>query len=314
MRDRFASMSALQRFARALRLQVWRMFQAAGYSVYNVARERQRVVQRSDDTWLWLATLGIGTLVDVGANRGQFARDFIRRRPGSLVYSFEPLEDSFEALQAEMAGVPGFVAFNVALGDCEGEVDFYRSQFSPSSSLLPMGQAHKDLFPFTREIAFEKVHLRRLDSYAGEIAISGGLLIKIDVQGAEARVLRGGRSLLDRADAVIAEVGYLALYDGQATIGDILGVLAEHGLAFMGFVDQCVRQRLVAGLRRCTLRQTGQSRVRSADSRISLGLRGSVVTDVGVTDIKHSQQYTQVCVAELPLRGIVIPLTHQSSA
>ena len=93
-----------------------------------------------------------------------------------------------------MDGVPGFTAFNVALGDSEGEVGFYRSGFSPSSSLLPMGQAHKDLFPFT-----------------SEIAVRGGLLIKIDVQGAEAQVLK----------------------KGQATIQEISGLRDECGLAFL---------------------------------------------------------------------------------
>lgn len=217
------------------------MFYAAGYNVTNMAKERERAARLSGEKWRWLETLDIETLVDVGANTGQFARGFLQQRPGSLVYSFEPLEDCFHEFQREMAGVPGFTAFNVALGDSEGEVDFYRSKFSPSSSLLPMGAAHKELFPFTSEITSEKVTLGTLDAFFGSITIRGGLLIKIDVQGAEARVLSGGRRLLDRADAVVAEVGYLALYDGQATIGAISGALAEHGLTFMGFVDQYVR-------------------------------------------------------------------------
>jgi FkbM family methyltransferase len=212
-----------------------------GYDVINVARQRERTAQLNDEKWRWLDTLDIGSLVDVGANTGQFARWFLQKRPGTLVYSFEPLEDCFHELQREMAGVPGFTAFNVALGDSEGEVDFYRSEFSPSSSLLPMGQAHKELFPFTSGITCEKVTMKKLDSFSHRITIRGGLLIKIDVQGAEAQVLRGGPLMLDRADAVIAEVGYLALYDGQATIADISSALAEHGLTFMGFVDQCVR-------------------------------------------------------------------------
>ena len=92
--------------------------------------------------------LDVGTLVDAGANTGQFARHFLQQRAGSPAYSFQPLEDCFQELQRGMAGVPGFTAFNVALADSEGEVDFYRSKSSPSSSLLPMGRAHKELFPF----------------------------------------------------------------------------------------------------------------------------------------------------------------------
>ena len=231
----------MSHFGRGLRHALWRLFQRAGYNVASIAKQQDEAARLAREKWRWVETLDIGTLVDVGANTGQFAWHFRSLRPDCLVYSFEPLEDCFHELQREMAGVPGFAAFNVALGDSEGEVDFYRSEFSPSSSPLSMGQAHKGLFPFTSEITFEKVTLRKLDSFAHSIMIRGGLLIKIDVQGAEAQVLRGGPRLLNRADAVIAEVGYLALYDGQATIGDIFSALAEHGLTFMGFVDQYVR-------------------------------------------------------------------------
>jgi len=224
-------------FGSNLRHALRRLFQRAGYSVASIARQQDEAARLSRERWRWLGTLDIETLVDVGANSGHFAQGFLQQRPGSLVYSFEPLEDCFHELQRQMDGVPGLTAFNVALGDSEGSVDFYRSEFSMSSSLLPMGQAHKDLFPFTREITSEKVTLRMLDSFSHSITIRGGLLIKIDVQGAEAQVLRGGPRLLDRADAVIAEVGYFALYDGQATIGDISGLLAEHGLMFMGYGD-----------------------------------------------------------------------------
>ena len=140
-----------------------------------------------------------------------------------------------------MAQARAFAAFNVALGEKDGEATFYRSQSSPSSSLLRMGDAHKELYPHTSMVVPEKVSTRRLDSYADAIEVQGGLLLKIDVQGAEMGVLRGAPKLLRRADAVIAEVGYLGLYEGQSTIGEISGLLGEYGLTFMGFVDQKVR-------------------------------------------------------------------------
>ena len=227
--------------ARSLKRRVRGLLNAAGYTIPCIAKKRHLAVRRTREEWRWLATLDIRTLVDVGANTGQFALRYLQQRPESLVYCFEPLEDCFLELRRQMAGVRGFTAFNVALGDSEGEADFYRSEFSPSSSLLPMAQTHKELYPFTSGITFETATVRKLDSYRDNITIRGGLLIKIDVQGAEARVLRGGPSLLDRADAVIVEVGYVGLYEGQAAIEDIITVLADHGLRFMGFVDQGVR-------------------------------------------------------------------------
>jgi FkbM family methyltransferase len=212
----------------------------AGYHVVSLAQLRAEKAHAEVAPWRWVETLDIKTLVDVGANTGQFARHFRNLRPECMIYSFEPLRDCFDELQRSMEG-PRFEAFNVALGESDGEVTMCRSDFSPSSSLLVMEAAHKDLYPFTSAISHEIVTLRRLDSFFESVVASGGLLVKIDVQGAEAQVLRGGRRLISRADAVIAEVGYLQLYRGQATIQEIASILGECGLVFMGIMEQIVR-------------------------------------------------------------------------
>jgi len=224
-----------------LRTAAWRACWRAGYSVTSIATQQAEAKRLSLDRWRWLETLGIGTLVDVGANTGQFAQHFREIRPDSLIYSFEPLRDCFDELQKTMASMPGFTAFNVALGESDGEAVFFRSEFSPSSSLLSMGESHKELFPFTRVVTPQTVTLRRLDSYLDEITVRGGLFVKIDVQGAEAQVLGGGRRVLSGAVAVLAEVGYFSLYKGQTTLQEISGFLDDCGFAFMGMVDQYLR-------------------------------------------------------------------------
>ena len=206
-----------------------------------VAQQQAEAARLSRERWRWLDTLALDTLIDVGANTGQFARHFRGFRPDCLIYSFEPLRDCFAELQQTMADVPGFTAFNVALGESDEETEFFRSAYSESSSLLQMGESHKQLFPFTRDITTETVTLRRLDSYIDQIIVRGGLMVKIDVQGAEARVLRGGRLVLSKADAVVAEVGYLPLYVGQATLQELAELLDDCGLTFMGTIDQNLR-------------------------------------------------------------------------
>ena len=231
----------MSRMGRRPRHALWRVFQRADYNVASIAKQQAEATRLARERWRLLETLGIGTLVGIGANTWQFARHFLSLRPGCLVYSFEPLRDCFDELQRVMADTPGFTAFNVALGESDGEAEFFRSEFSPSSSLLRMGESHKELFPFTREVSTKTVTIMRLDSYLDDITVRGELLVKIDVQGAEAQVLRGGRRLLLSADAVLAEVGYFQLYDGQATIQEISGLLGESDFVFMGIVDQYLR-------------------------------------------------------------------------
>jgi FkbM family methyltransferase len=233
----------MNRLSKRLRGDVRRLFRWAGYDVGSIAKRQQEAARLRNKHLRWVETLGIETLVDIGANEGQFAQLFSDVRPGCPIYSFEPLRDCFETLQRNMTGVPGFKAFNVALGETEGETCFFRSEFSASSSLLPMGALHKGLFPSSSSIVPETVTVRRLDSYASEIQIRGGLLVKIDVQGAEMRVLDGGRRLIGAADAVLLEAGFLSLYEGQATIEEILVLLSGLNFCFMGILNQYLRPR-----------------------------------------------------------------------
>lgn len=54
-------------------------------------------------------------------------------------------------------------------------------------------------------------------------------LIKLDVQGSELDILRGGRETLHQAIAVQAEVEFLPLYQGQPTAGDVFKFMENHG-------------------------------------------------------------------------------------
>jgi len=60
----------------------------------------------------------------------------------------------------------------------------------------------------------------------------------MDIQGAEYPSLVGGKSILESDDilAVITEVEFRPLYEGQATFGDINNLLLDYDLFFFGFL------------------------------------------------------------------------------
>jgi FkbM family methyltransferase len=186
----------------------------------------------------WLLSAGIETIFDVGANTGQFARVIHELLPKAYIYSFEPLGDCFTELQKTMTGVKNFQAFNTALAERDGEAEFYRSAWSPSSSLLRMKELHKQLFPFSAGESRETVQLRRLDDFIGKLRIENEILVKLDVQGAEDKVIGGGQGLLKRAKFLIVETSVATLYDGQPLFGEILKLLESQGFTYKGVVDQ----------------------------------------------------------------------------
>lgn len=186
----------------------------------------------------WLRNLDIKTVLDVGANTGQFATLIREILPQCDIYSFEPLGDCFEKLRSLQGRLGRFHAIKCALGEEDTEVDMHRSEFSPSSSVLAMRGLHARLFPHTARTWVERVQMRKLDDVAAELEIRDNLLIKIDVQGYEDRVIRGGTQVVTRAKVLIVEVSFQPLYESQPLFDSIYQMLDERGFKYAGSMDQ----------------------------------------------------------------------------
>jgi FkbM family methyltransferase len=182
----------------------------------------------------WLKGRNIQTVFDIGANVGQFASQIHRVLPDAMLYSFEPLEDCYNELLKKMGHLPRFRAFNFALGDRNGQVQIYRNDYTPSSSLLPMEELHKRAFPYTEHATVKKIEVKRLDDILDELDIVDNVLVKIDVQGTEDKVILGGEKLLSRASVLIVETTFEPLYKDQPLFDTIYALLRERGLVHMG--------------------------------------------------------------------------------
>src|SRR5207302_11138511 len=68
----------------------------------------------------WLRDLAIRTVLDIGANEGQFAREIREILPDAKIISFEPLRDCYEGLLAQADSLGAFEVHNFALGEERG--------------------------------------------------------------------------------------------------------------------------------------------------------------------------------------------------
>lgn len=175
----------------------------------------------------WLKGRNIHTVFDIGANTGQFAAQFNGLFPDAKLYSFEPLEDCYNELKKRMRKVDNFEAFNMALADINGELEFHRNEHSPSSSVLPMADLHEQNYPYTGKDTVIKVQSVRLDDVAKDLKIKDNLLIKIDVQGFEDKVIVGGENTIKQATILIIETSFQPLYIGQPLFEDIYDLLKQ---------------------------------------------------------------------------------------
>jgi FkbM family methyltransferase len=182
--------------------------------------------------WLWSAE--IATVLDVGAHQGRFAFAMRRFLPEAQIYSFEPQSDCFRKLNQRLGKDRRFQAFEVALGESQGSTVFFRCEYSESSSILPMSSLHKAAFPWASRNTTETVTMNKLDNYLPQLRLAPKVLLKIDVQGYEDKVLLGGLKLLDSVDYLLIEVSFKPVYSGQFLFGDIYKMLIERNFRLIG--------------------------------------------------------------------------------
>lgn len=195
---------------------------------YRAAALRTRVAASTEHDDI-LGGLDVETVVDIGANRGQFALCARKLFPSAQIFSFEPLEKPASKFLDVFQGDPRTQLFRTAIAGERGAASMHVAHWDVSSSLLPIGQAQHDNFPFTAEARQETVELARLSDCVSAEAISRKSLLKLDVQGYELSALEGCTDLLDRFQYVYVEASFVELYVGQALATEVVAYLFDKG-------------------------------------------------------------------------------------
>jgi FkbM family methyltransferase len=196
---------------------------------YNLKRDALR--------FAWLKEYHFRSIIDVGANEGQFAEKILTAFPSAQVYCFEPLPEVYTKLKSNLGNFDNAHFYNYAIGASNAEMSMQRNEYSPSSSLLEMLDLHKSNFGFAIKSETAKIQMRTLDSFFTE-SLAGPVLLKIDVQGYEISVLQAGESVLQQSKAVIIETCFYPLYKNQPLFEDIYGYLTGKGFRYVGNIEQ----------------------------------------------------------------------------
>lgn len=173
-----------------------------------------------------LRNLGpVGTVVDIGANRGQFALAARHIFPQARIVSFEPLAGPAALWRKVFAGDAQAQLIEAAVGPQAGAAEIHLSARDDSSSLLPITARQNALFPGTAEAGTETIRVVRLADVLPAEDIEAQALLKLDVQGFELQALAGCGDVLDRFTWVYVECSFLELYAGQAFADEVIGWL-----------------------------------------------------------------------------------------
>jgi len=189
----------------------------------------------------WILDFDIKTILDIGANEGQFARLAREVFPDAKIYSFEPLPDCFAELKNALPGDENFFPFENAIGSREETLEFFRSFHTPSSSFLKMEDLHKEAFPESQEGQSAepiRVQVKPLDDVLDVENLGKNILVKIDVQGYEMEAIEGAKKILADAKIAILEMSFLNIYEKQPLFHDVYEKMYNLGFRFRGSLAQ----------------------------------------------------------------------------
>lgn len=186
----------------------------------------------------------IDLILDVGANTGQFAELVLRLGYKGDILSFEPLSVAYEVLVRRAKKFKGWEVFDrCAIGDIDGNVNINVSKNLLSSSALKILEQHTSVSPASNIVATESVPVYKLDSILSQyLSRYKNILLKIDTQGYEEKVLLGAGSLLNSLRGVLVEVSLIPLYEGQKLFDDLYEMLKSMGFNLWGFFPAFVNK------------------------------------------------------------------------
>lgn len=137
-------------------------------------------------------------ILDIGGHSGQYAKLFARLAPKGKVYSFEPgsYPRSILKLSVRLNRLHNVVVIGKGLGFEPGML----SLVTPlkDNGVFRFGLAHMGTKEDFNSTEIEKVPVTSIDKFAVEFGLRSLDFIKIDVEGWEAQILRGGRETIRR--------------------------------------------------------------------------------------------------------------------
>lgn len=207
------------------------VFNKFGYKVEKIISKD--IVYLAEQLVLW----NVDTVLDVGANNGQFAELLISQGYSKNIISFEPTMAAHKVLKRKSETQPNWLVFErSAIGDVNGTVEINVSENSVSSSILEINNAHLGVTPSARYCSKETVPVYTLDCIFEKLnmnTLNCNYFVKIDTQGYEMNVLRGCSTMTRYISGFKIELSTQQLYNNSCSYTEIIEFMADIGFVLI---------------------------------------------------------------------------------
>ena len=170
------------------------------------------------------------TIIDIGANKGQFSEACFQLFNKVKVVAIEPDKKISKILEKNLSN-RNIHIINKVISSYNGTVNFHVNEDSQVSSVLQIGKDRKKFFSKSKVKSIKKLPVCTLDKIIIK-NIKKPILIKIDTQGLEYEILKGGKQFLKKTKWVILEVPLKKLYLGQRNFDDLNNLMIKNNFSF----------------------------------------------------------------------------------
>jgi FkbM family methyltransferase len=182
--------------------------------------------------------LDINCVLDVGANEGQFGVTLRGVGYRGWILSFEPVPEVFAILQRKAQDDDRWRTFPFALGASNSRLQINVGADSVLSSFLEPREDSLERFPLNRVARTESVDVRRLDDTLEKCLVgiaSPRIYLKMDTQGFDLDVVKGGEQTLQQVLALQTEVSFRPIYEGMPNFRESIHELQARGFEIVAF-------------------------------------------------------------------------------
>lgn len=189
-----------------------------------------------------LSRKSVLTVFDVGANLGNASLEFSLLFKEAKIHAFEPDPGTFQKLNQRLeAEKTKVLTYNFGFGSVVEWRNLTLNKVSGGNSFLdvsPEINAYAE-GGWTEPVGSVRAEIKTVNSFCVENKIETIDLIKIDTQGYELEILKGGDQFIvgEKTRAIYIEVLFVELYKQQAFFQEIYKELTDRGFRFAGFYN-----------------------------------------------------------------------------
>lgn len=178
-------------------------------------------------------------IFDVGAYIGEITSVYKKTFPNSAIYCFEPFPQSFQKL-SQLCCNKSISVYNLAFSDEEGKSVLYINADPSCNSLFSRPESgFKYYSENSTNISQVEVKTSTLDCFCDRTGVTAIDILKLDVEGAEIKVLRGASKKLEgkQIKLIYSEVMFTPHYEGGCLFHEVSVFLSQYNYSLFNLYN-----------------------------------------------------------------------------